>query len=186
MIKVKRTIYKEFSFVDYEGHERPVTMCAASLEPDSDEQLWITKYDSIGSIYDEEGVSKILSLGVAVGHINDQEKWSSVLGRKIAYQKATNLKITSPLLITNRKGFISTELVNALLEREEAQFKQDPGLYIPGYNEQKKNYKKKLEKKLELERLEKLPEVVKNLDFTKISLEDKKIIGKICQKITKQ
>lgn len=137
-MKVKKSVYLVDKFVDYTGTERPVTMCASSIECDVNNIF-------IGNFEDDEfcSITKILSLGIAVGHINDKNCWNEEIGKKIALGRSLKWNVGSPILVTSCKGFISTELVDAFLKKEMEHFKKDPGTYISGYNDSKERYLKK-------------------------------------------
>jgi len=132
-MKVKKSVYLVDKFVDYAGVERPVTMCASSLEPEEGTFL-------IGYNFKARGVEKILSLGIAVGHINDKNCWNEEIGKKIALGRSLKIDVNSPVLVTTQKGFISAELVDAFLKKEMEHFKKDPGTYIKGYDKAKQRY----------------------------------------------
>lgn len=132
-MKVKKSVYLVDKFVDYTGAERPVTMCASSLEPEEGTFL-------IGYNFKVRGVEKILSLGIAVGHINDKNCWNEEIGKKIALGRSLKIDVNSPVLVTTQKGFISAELVDAFLKKEMEHFKKDPGTYITGYDKAKQRY----------------------------------------------
>ena len=132
-MKVKKSVYLVDKFVDYTGTERPVTMCASSLEPEEGTFL-------IGYNFKARGVEKILSLGIAVGHINDKNCWNEEIGKKIALGRSLKIDVNSPVLVTTQKGFISAELVDAFLKKEMEHFKKDPGTYITGYDKAKQRY----------------------------------------------
>ena len=132
-MKVKKSVYLVDKFVDYTGAERPVTMCASSLEPEEGTFL-------IGYNFKARGVEKILSLGIAVGHINDKNCWNEEIGKKIALGRSLKIDVNSPVLVTTQKGFISAELVDAFLKKEMEHFKKDPGTYITGYDKAKQRY----------------------------------------------
>lgn len=132
-MKVKKSVYLVDKFVDYTGVERPVTMCASSLEPEEGTFL-------IGYNFKARGVEKILSLGIAVGHINDKNCWNEEIGKKIALGRSLKIDVDSPVLVTTQKGFISAELVDAFLKKEMEHFKKDPGTYITGYDKAKQRY----------------------------------------------
>lgn len=144
-MKVKKSVYLVDKFVDYTGTERPVTMCASSIECDVKDGIVIADFRNTDCIEDAEGcrVTKILSLGIAVGHINDKNCWNEEIGKKIALGRSLKWNIGSPILVTSYKGFISTELVDAFLKKEMEHFKKDPGTYITGYNDSKERYLKK-------------------------------------------
>lgn len=132
-MKVKKSVYLVDKFVDYTGAERPVTMCASSLEPD--EEVFVIGYD-----WSLSQAKKILSLGIAVGHINDKNCWNEEIGKKIALGRSLKIGVNSPILVTTEKGFISAELVDAFLKKEMEHFKKDPGTYITGYDKAKQRY----------------------------------------------
>lgn len=132
-MKVKKSVYLVDKFVDYTEAERPVTMCASSLEPEEGTFL-------IGYNFKVRGVEKILSLGIAVGHINDKNCWNEEIGKKIALGRSLKIDVNSPVLVTTQKGFISAELVDTFLKKEMEHFKKDPGTYIAGYDKAKQRY----------------------------------------------
>lgn len=127
-MKIKKTVYRKDTFKDYDGNVRPVIMCAVSAiaeEQDLDD-MGFDEFDEC----DEALNSKMLFVGVAIGHINDKDSWNDEKGKKIAFNKALSGK---HMIITNTPGFISSELVDALLNKEMEYFKKEPSVYIKGY-----------------------------------------------------
>ena len=61
---------------------------------------------------------------------------------KIAEGKARKEKSRVGTLLSTSKGMINTKVVEALLEQELEYFKQNPGVYIKGYNRDKELFSK--------------------------------------------
>ena len=125
------------TFTDYRGQTRNYTMVAVSIP-------------ILGNIYklealDDEpyafgefkmtGFSKMLSIGVSVPFVRDQDRGIS---ERIAYGKA--LKNRNHTLYVSQPGMINSKMVKALLEQEAEYFEKDPGLYLVGYNDDKMKY----------------------------------------------
>ena len=163
-MKIKRIVYKHDNFVDFKGNERPVTFCAVSF---------VTELKGI------DCTEKFLSLGVSVGHENDKDSWSNEIGERIAYNKAVSGK-NCPILSTNRSGMISTELVEALLNKEIQYFKKDPGTYIKGYRDAEEAWKKQQEKIKITSDLLGLKAELTNLDLHKLDKSDLTTLADIC------
>lgn len=153
------------TFVDYRGNERDFTMVAVSIpmkdkdvvvtHPVEFEDTYEIPAKNVlnentGQIeyipshietyqdeYDEviADVAKMLSIGVAVRCVRDEDKG---LGEQIAYGKAITL--LNHTLYVSHPGMINTKMVKALLEQEAEHFKKDPGSYITGYNADKHRF----------------------------------------------
>ena len=149
-------------FTDYRGNERDFTMVAVSIPMKDEDAIvtrpveYETSYEvpaknvlneetgQIGFVpartetyvdeYDEvlAPVTKMLSIGVAVRCVRDEDKG---LGEQIAYGKAITL--LNHTLYVSHSGMINTKMVRALLEQEADYFVKDPGSYITGYNADK-------------------------------------------------
>ena len=121
-----RVVFKTGKFTDFSGKERVVTFCAISTED-------IDMFDPY------EAVKKVL-LGVSVQNPRD-DKNNDVLSKVVAEGKARKEKSRVATLYSDRKGVINHRVVEALLEQELEYFKQNPGVYIAGYNKDKELFK---------------------------------------------
>lgn len=154
-------------FVDYRGNDRDFTMVAVSIPMTDDDVIVThpVEYEDSYEIpakkvlNEETGqvefqpaqtetfvdeyyevispVAKMLSIGVAVRCVRDEDKG---LGERIAYGKAVTL--LNRTLFVSHPGMINTKMVRALLEQEAEHFAKDPGSYLTGYNADKLRYEK--------------------------------------------
>lgn len=116
-------------FVDYRGEKRDYTMVAVSV-PFTD----VAQFGFLG-IRGTMPVEKLLVLGVAVRCNRDADNG---MGERIAYGKA--LKKMDHTVMVSHAGLINTTMVGALLQQEAAFFEKDPGMYIAGYNSDKRRF----------------------------------------------
>ena len=116
-------------FVDYRGETRDYTMVAVSI-PFKD----VAKFGPFG-IYGSMPVEKILTIGVAVRCNRDKDNG---MGARIAYGKA--VKNLDHTLMATHSGLINTTMVGALLQQEAAFFEKDPGMYLKGYDNDRRRY----------------------------------------------
>lgn len=114
-----KVVFKSDVFTDFTGKVRQVVFCA------------ITKN------VDFLDVKKELYLGVSVQNPAD-EVCDIELGKKIAEGKARKSKSRIGELYSSNSGMINTKVVGALLEQELEFFQQNPGVYLKGYNRDKK------------------------------------------------
>lgn len=127
----ERVEYRVDSFVDFTGMERKFVMVALSQEVcaeiDPDTENW-----------DEDALlsDKCLSIGVSV--CQPEDEFDENMGVQIALGKAR--KLHNHALYSTDPGLINRGVVNALLDREVAFFKQCPGKYLKGYDTAKAIY----------------------------------------------
>lgn len=127
-----RVIFKVGEFTDFSGKTRQVIFCAVSTK------VYSSGYDDNYNSYE---TTKSLYLGVSVQNPNDSVA-DPILGMKIAEGKARKEKSRVGTLLSTSKGMINTKVVEALLEQELEYFKQNPGVYIKGYNRDKELFLK--------------------------------------------
>lgn len=148
-------MYKNGSFVDFQGVTRQFVVCALSTgQFNNDSQdVYLTIYDGEGIIQSELALSRAVFIGISV--CNPQDEWDEEKGRMIALSKARGFKASAPeksaAIFTARAGMISEPLVTALLTREVEHVKDDPGYVIKGYNQMKARWEEKQEMQKYLE-----------------------------------
>lgn len=148
-------MYKNGSFVDFQGVTRQFVVCALSTSQfnNDSQDVYLTIYDGDGVIQSELALSRAVFIGISV--CNPQDEWNEEKGRMIALSKAKGFKASAPeksaALFTARAGMISEPLVNALLTREVEHVKDDPGYVIKGYNQMKTKWEEKQEMQKYLE-----------------------------------
>jgi hypothetical protein len=121
---MRRTSFKEDTFVDFSGKVRNFVFCAIST--------------------DEAPVPenfKALFLGVSVQNPRDEIN-NPELAKKIAEGKAIKARSRVGMLVSDCIGLINSKVVNALLEQEVEFFKNNPGKYIKGYKSDYQLYQK--------------------------------------------
>lgn len=148
-------MYKNGSFVDFQGVTRQFIVCALSTSQfDNDSyQAYLGIYHEDGTLEGEATLPRAVFIGISV--CNPQDEWDEEKGRMIALSKARGFKATAPeksaAIFTTRAGMISEPLVNALLTREVEHVKDDPGYVIKGYNQMKAKWEEKQEMQKYLE-----------------------------------
>lgn len=140
--------YKVGEFVDYLGETHKFVVCAVSTknfeDREGNEVFNVLRMETYDDYMDELDIPRALFLGVSI--CNPKDEFDLEKGKIIAYNKATTIKdINHPAIYTTRPGFINTEVVEALLNNSVEYIKRDPGSVIPGYDEARKKYLKKLE-----------------------------------------
>lgn len=140
--------YKVGEFVDYLGVTHKFVVCAVSTgnlkDSEGNEVFNVLRMETYDDYMDELDIPRALFLGVSI--CNPKDEFDLEKGKTIAYNKATTIKdINHPAIYTTRPGFINTEVVEALLNNSVEYIKRDPGSVIPGYDEARKKYLKKLE-----------------------------------------
>lgn len=169
-------MYKEGSFVDFQGTERKFIVCALSTSNfNNDEQeAYLTVYNQNGGVEGETLLPRAVFIGISV--CNPLDEWDVEKGKMIAVSKARGFKADAPeksaALFTTRPGMISEILVQALLNREVEHVQEDPECVIKGYNQMKAQWTKKQELK---KYIEEIPENLKELGTTLASLKTEDI-----------
>jgi hypothetical protein len=145
-------MYKNGSFVDFQGVTRQFIVCALSTSQFNNDmqEVFLTAYNTVdGAVEGETLLPRAVFIGVAV--CNPLDEWDEEKGKMIALSKARGFKATAPeksaALFTTRAGMISELLVQALLTREVEHIKEDPECAIKGYNSMKARYKREQELK---------------------------------------
>lgn len=142
-------MYRNGSFVDFQGVTRQFVVCALSTSQFNNEmqEVYLTAYDADGAVEGETLIPRAVFIGVAV--CNPLDEWNEEKGKMIALSKARGFKSTAPeksaALFTTRAGMISELLVQALLTREVEHIKEDPECAIKGYNQMKARWEEKQE-----------------------------------------
>ena len=142
-------MYKNGSFVDFQGVTRQFVVCALSTSQFNNDmqEVYLTAYNANGVVEGETLLSRAVFIGIAV--CNPVDEWDEEKGKMIALSKARGFKATAPeksaALFTTRAGMISEPLVQALLTREVEHIKEDPECAIKGYNQMKARWEEKQE-----------------------------------------
>ena len=119
--KQKFVVYREGSFIDFEGKDHYFVVCA------------VLKESTI-----LENLTRILSFGVSF--CNPIDKNNNELGKKIAYGKSINVKNTNVLM--GRAGLLNIDTVKYILDNEVNHVKQYPEQYSVAYAKAKEKYEK--------------------------------------------
>lgn len=142
-------MYKNGSFVDFQGVTRQFVVCALSTSQFNNDmqEVYLTAYDDTGKVEGETLLPRAVFIGISV--CNPLDKWDEEKGKMIALSKARGFKASAPeksaALFTTRAGMISEPLVNALLTREVEHIKDDPECAIKGYNQMKARWEEEQE-----------------------------------------
>lgn len=142
-------MYKNGSFVDFQGVTRQFIVCALSTSQFNNDMqaVYLTAYDDTGTVEGETLLPRAVFIGISV--CNPLDKWDEEKGKMVALAKARGFKASAPeksaALFTTRAGMISESLVNALLTREVEHVKDDPGYVIKGYNQMKARWEEEQE-----------------------------------------
>jgi len=142
-------MFKNGSFVDFQGVTRQFVVCALSTSQFNNEEheVDLTVYGSEGILEGETSLPRAVFIGISV--CNPIDEWDENKGRMIAEAKARGFKYDAPeksaALFATRAGMISEILVQALLDREVEHIKEDPEYVIKGYNQMKKRWEEKQE-----------------------------------------
>ena len=167
----ERTQFIHDSFVDYKGKEHHFVICAYSkllprtfkeaegIEFDADkddrvETFAVSYADSYGCLDNYDKVVKSVSIGVSI--CNPEDEFNYVVGCKKAQARAKNSNAT---LYATKSGMINTTMVTGLLTQEAEYLKNNPDVYIKGYEESKRAY---LEKQKKADIFTALPEQAKD------------------------
>ena len=167
----ERTQFIHDSFVDYKGKEHHFVICAYSkllprtfkeaegIEFDADkddrvETFAVSYADTYGCLDNYDKVVKSVSIGVSI--CNPEDEFNYVVGCKKAQARAKNSNAT---LYATKSGMINTTMVTGLLTQEAEYLKNNPDVYIKGYEESKRDY---LEKQKKADIFTALPEQAKD------------------------
>lgn len=141
------------SFIDYKGEEHKFVVAAVSevlptnyTEYANDDSKDDRKVSYEVSSYIEdygtdkyyENVVKKVKLGVSI--CNPEDSFNEEIGKKKAIHRAKN---GNTALWATKCGYINGKVVKALLESEAEFIKNNPGLYIKGYDDMVKAYSKR-------------------------------------------
>lgn len=148
-------MYKNGSFVDFQGLEHPFIVCALSTSSFNTEEnsVELSCYNNENDILEGNMVlPRAVFVGVSIcnpGNGSDRpgDMWNEEKGKMIALAKAKGFKAIAPeksaALFATRAGMISEPLVQALLTREVEHIKEDPECVIKGYNQMKARWEEK-------------------------------------------
>lgn len=116
------------SFINYKGIEQKFVLCVKTTESN-------LLYEDDIDIYE---CYRDLHIGIAICNPNDE--FNEEIGKKIALGKAES---SIPKLISTEPGIINNAVVQALIQQEINYIKNNPGRFIPGYDEAVDKIKKK-------------------------------------------
>ena len=139
-------------FIDFKGEEHYFVIAAVSkMLPTRTGQLdnnpmvdeYAPVYYEVNEYIDDGGgingylgvVSKALYLGVSI--CNPIDEFNEKVGIAKAIARAKN---SDPSVFVTKPGLINTTMVKALLEQEAQYLKNNPGLFITGYEAARKKY----------------------------------------------
>lgn len=136
------------SFVDYKGETHHFVIAAISSElPTICDEARVT-YE-VNEYVEDYGmgdylcdVTKKVCIGIAI--CNPEDPFNEEIGKKKAIARA---KTAKPALLAVNKGYINKHVVQGLLKQESEYIKNNPHLYIKGYSDMEKAYKKRLRMK---------------------------------------
>jgi len=140
-------MFKNGSFVDFQGVTRQFIVCALSTSNFKEHDAYLTIYDGEGMTEGEVEIPRAVFIGISI--CNPIDEWDEAKGKMIAEAKARGFKPDAPeksaVIFTTRAGMISETLVQALLDREVEHIKEDPEYAIKGYNQMKARWEEKQE-----------------------------------------
>lgn len=147
-------MYKNGSFVDFQGVTRQFIVCALSTSSFNNESDCTELTCSTNGLLEGAMIlPRAVFIGVSV--CNPIDEWDEERGKMIALSKAKGFKLTAPeksaALFATRAGLISEIMVQALLVKEVEHVAADPGSVIKGYNQMKARWEKEQSKKKFLE-----------------------------------
>lgn len=132
------------SFINYKGIEQKFILCVKTTECESaifefnENDDFITIIDD--TIGNDDYYSGIRNLHIGVAICNPNDEFNEEIGKKIALGKAES---SIPKLISTEPGIINNAVVQALIQQEINYIKNNPGRFIPGYDEAVDKIKKK-------------------------------------------
>lgn len=144
-------MYKNGSFVDFQGVTRQFVVCALSTSNfnTNEQEVAITTYDGNGIPVGEVVSPRAVFIGISV--CNPQDQWNEEKGKMIALAKAKGFKLEAPeksaALFATRAGLISEEMIKAILDREVQHVIDVPGSVIKGYDQMKARWEEEQEMK---------------------------------------
>jgi hypothetical protein len=157
-------MYKNGSFVDFQGVTRQFVVCALSTSQfnNDKQEVSIVAYDENGYALGETESPRAVFIGISV--CNPLDEWNEEKGKMIALAKARGFKAEAPekssALFATRAGLISEGVVKALLDREVQHVIDAPGSAIKGYEQMKSRWEENQQIK---KYIEETPENLKNL-----------------------
>lgn len=126
------------NFIDYAGKKHYFVIAAISVE--------LAGWTVSGLRYSKSGASAyavidVVPKGIKIGYAicNPLDKFEEKIGVERAIGRARK---SNPSIFTTHKGYVNTKTVRALLESEAEFLKKNPELYIAGYKDAMKAYKK--------------------------------------------
>lgn len=127
------------SFVNYKGQEQKFIICVKTTECNS----VILEFNDVINIDDiinnDDYYSGFRNLHIGVAICNPNDEFNEEIGKKIALGKAES---SIPKLISTEPGIINNAVVQALIQQEINYIKNNPGRFIPGYDEAVSKMKK--------------------------------------------
>lgn len=144
-------MYKNGSFVDFQGVTRQFVVCALSTSSfNTDEHgVSIVVYDENGYAIGDVESPRAVFIGISV--CNPQDQWNEEKGKMIALAKAKGFKPDAPeksaALFATRAGLISEGMVKAILDREVQHVIDVPESVIKGYGQMKARWEEEQEMK---------------------------------------
>lgn len=170
-------MFKKGVIVDFKGVEHPFIVCALSTSKYNNDEYSVSLdviENSSLDVVGETDVPRAVFIGVSV--CNPIDGWDENKGKMIAQCKAAGFKATKPFksaaLFATKEGLISTELVEALLNKEVLYIQENPESVIPGYTQMKERFETEQEYK---KYLEESPEELRTLGEKIASLSDKEV-----------
>lgn len=131
------------SFINYKGVEQKFVLCVKTTECESaifefNEGEDFKNLDY--AIDNDDYYRGFRNLHVGVAICNPNDKFNEEIGKKIALGKAES---SIPKLISTEPGIINNAVVQSLIQQEINYIKNNPGRFIPGYDEAVDKLKKK-------------------------------------------
>lgn len=132
------------SFVDYAGKTHHFVIAAVSemLESENSDSLLVMQVEGHNGELIQSSLVGYVEKGVRIGIsiCNPEDKFDEKVGTLKAIARARNSGIA---LYAADRGYINTALVRAFLQQEAEHLKNNPDMYIQGYNDAKARYLKK-------------------------------------------
>lgn len=135
--------YMNGTFVDFEGKEHIVTLCALSQTPENIQDFsfvagWECNGNMLKDSQDYTKIQRILTVGVSI--CSPKDTFNEEFGKKQAYYRAANDTKCSRYFCPD-EGDITDEISEAALKKELTRICQNPGRWIKGYDSRLKKFK---------------------------------------------
>ena len=123
-----RTSYLHGDFTDFTGQSRSYCLAAVST--------------TITDRTNKSHKIKIINIGLSVQSPHDLNEHDEKLAETIAYGKALKdkTKLSNIVLYNNDANIFGRYIIDAILGQEADRFEDNPGMYIKGYESDKKLY----------------------------------------------